>query len=63
MIVLSFFWIGAIALSVIAWFLICLATMLFMFGDDKALIVGPFLATVLVVLFWLIQTGVIRFVA
>lgn len=63
MIVIYFFWIGSIALSVIAWFLICLATMLFMFGDDHAFIVGPFLATVLVALFWLIQAGVIRFVA
>ena len=62
MIVLSFFWIGAIALSIVAWVLICVATMLFMFGDDSASIVGPVLATVLVALFWLIQTGVIRFV-
>ena len=52
---------GAIAISIVVWFFLCVAVAMLMFGDDRAFFVGPVIATFVVALFWLVATGVIRF--
>lgn len=63
MITVSLLWLSAISVSIIVWFLIAMAVSLFfMWGDDRAFIVGPLVATLALAIFWLTYSGVIQFV-
>lgn len=62
MISISLFLITSILASIAFWILICIGVAILMFGDDRAFVVGPVIATVSVLLWWLTFAGVIRFV-
>ena len=45
--------------SMIAWVLITLMVVLLMFGDDRAFIAGPAIASVAVGLFWIVKLKIV----
>ena len=59
---ISIMLIGSILATVLSWVLIAVAIGIVMFGDDRAFVVGPLVATVAVSIFWAWQLGVIVFV-
>lgn len=52
--------IAAMATTVIGWFMFCGLVAVLMFGDDRAFVVGPVVATILCTLIWLVATGFIQ---
>lgn len=63
MITVSLFWLSAIGASIIAWFLIGFSvSVFFMWGDDRAFVVGSLVATSVLAFFWLTYFGVIKLV-
>ena len=53
---------GWIVGTIVVWFLLCLIIALVMFGDDEAFVIGPIVASLLLLGFWLIKMGVITLV-
>ena len=61
MIEIPLYFITAVAVSFIVWFLICIFVCLIMFGDDKAFTIGPILASISILICWLCASGIIKF--
>jgi len=53
---------GWIVGTIVVWFILCLIIALVMFGDDEAFVIGPIVASLLLLGFWLIKMGVITLV-
>ena len=61
MIIIPWFAITAVMYSIVGWFAISAIIALMMFGDDRAFKIGPIIATIAVIGFWLLYSGVVRF--
>jgi hypothetical protein len=57
--VISAFWLAITAISILAWLLVSVATIVLMFGDDRAFWIGPSVATITVATFWCYWFGLI----
>ena len=57
--IISAFWLAITAISILAWLLVSAATMVLMFGDDRAFWIGPLVATIAVAIFWCYWFGLI----